>query len=139
VRGEVANPRRVRLGPRRFRYHFTIVSRQRVLRVRRRDELQWLADPRLCLVVTDIQRSGSTTRIFVDIVSGQQAVGLPAAGTTMELTKDIPDWTNILRARKQLSERLSTTPWTHRADGTPPRPTPRRSPRDPLAEVEALR
>ncbi len=140
VHGQVENPRRTRVSPYRFRYRFDLVSRQRVLRVRRRDELASLADPRLRVTVTNVHREGIVTRISVIITHGQQAVGLPVTGTTLELAKIVPDWDRLIRTRKQLRQRLAATPWTHDGQGTPPVTAPgRRPPRDPLAEVEALR
>jgi hypothetical protein len=140
VSGQVEHPRRTRLSSRRFRYRFDLVSRQRVLRVRRRDELVSLADPRLQVTVANVHREGAVTRISVIITHGQQAVGLPASGSTLELSKRVPDWDRLIRTRKQLRQRLASTPWTHDGQSTPSLAPPRgRPPRDPLAEIEALR
>lgn len=139
VYGQVENPRRTRLSSHRFRYRFDLVSRQRVLRVRRRDELASLGDPRLRVTVANVHRAGAVTRMSVIITQGQHAVGLPASGTTLELTKAVADWDRLIRTRKQLRQRLATTPWTHDDQGIPPAVPRDRPPRDPLAAVEALR
>jgi hypothetical protein len=140
VFGQVENPRRTRLSSRRLRHRFDLVSRQRVLRVRRRDELVSLADPRLRVTVANVHREGAVTRISVMIAHGQQAVGLPASGVTLELAKMVPDWDRLIRTRKQLRHRLAVIPWTHNGQNTLPRSTrQQRVPGDPLADVEALR
>jgi hypothetical protein len=140
VYGRIENPQCTRVGMRRFRNTFDLLSRQRVLRVRRRDELTSLEDARLQVTVTEVHREGMVTRISVVIVHGQRAVGLPAPGTTLEMAKTVPDWDGLIRTRKQLRDRLGVTPWTHAEEGTPPPAARRRRPpRDPLADLEALR
>jgi hypothetical protein len=140
VCGQVENAQRTRLGPHRFRYQLDLVSRQRVLRVRLRDELVSLRDPRLRVTVVNVSREGPVTRISVMITHGQQAVGLPASGTTLDFAKAVPDWGRLIRTRTQLQQRLAATPWTHDEQAAPPVATRARlPPDDPLAEVEALR
>jgi hypothetical protein len=137
--GLVENPRRTYLGPRRYRYEFDVVSRQRVLHVRVRDELAGLDDPRLRVTVANIHREGAVTRISLEITHGQRSVGVPLTGTTIELTKVVPEWDRLIRTRGQLVKRLAITPWTHGEQGIPPVTRVRRPPHDPLAKIEALR
>ncbi|MCC6630133.1 MAG: hypothetical protein IT340_22360 [Chloroflexi bacterium] len=138
--GEVENPRSTRTGPRRVAYGFDVRSRQRVLHLRRRDELCWVDDPRLRVVVEDVRRDGGATRVSVRLLAGQRAVGLPTAGATLELVEPAPTWDDIWRVRGHLKTVLAATPWTH-ADGGIPAPAPPAAPPvpDPLAAVEALR
>jgi hypothetical protein len=136
--GEVVAPMRLRLGPRRFAYSFELVSSQRILRVRRRDELCWTDDPRLRVVVREIHRNGNMTRVSLEIIKGMVAIGLPRAGASLELMPEVPDWNRLMRTRVQLKERLSITPWTH-TNNPMPQQRSRSAPRDPLAAVEALR
>jgi hypothetical protein len=137
--GKVENPRRTHLGPRLYRYEFDVVSRQRVLHVRVRDELAGLDDPRLRVSVANIHREGTVTRISLEIMHGKRSVGLPLAGTTLELTKVVPEWDRLIRTRGQLAKRLAVTPWTHEERDIPPVTRVRRPPRDPLAKIEELR
>jgi hypothetical protein len=140
VVGEVENPRRLRTAPHCFVSLFELRSEQAVLHVRRRDELCLAGDPRLKVLVEDVHRSGTTTRLRLRIVTGQKSVGLPAAGTSLELVEDVPEWNGIWRIRGHLKNALATTPWTHRGDGVPvPVPTRRAPPVDLLAAVEAFR
>ena len=53
------------------------------------------------------------------MLAGQRAVGLPAAGTSLELVDGVPKWNDIWRVRGHLKTVLAGTPWTHRADGLP--------------------
>ena len=69
LRGAVRNPRKVHVGPWRYEYSLEIVSNQRVLRVRRRDELVVGRDTRLKAIVTDIQRRGRTTTVSLRLSS----------------------------------------------------------------------
>jgi hypothetical protein len=138
VRGIAENPRSERVAPRRFRYFFDLVSDQRVLRVRRGDELRLLDGRTFKVVVLDIAREGETTRLSVELVEGMRAVGLPVTGEELELTSRLPDWGHIWRERGHLRTRLARTPWTHSED-RPPAARLRQIPADPLAEVEALR
>lgn len=140
LRGTVRNPRKVHVGPWRYEYYLEVVSNQRVLRIRRRDELALLRDTRLKAVVTDIQRSGRTTTVSLRLSSGGRAVGLPQPGEILELGPNAPDWFRIVRARAQMSDRLSTAPWTHSDTGIPgPSPQPQRPPSDILSLLEGLR
>lgn len=140
LRGTVRNPRKLHLGPWRFEYSLEIISNQRVLRVRRRDELALLRDTRLKAVVTDIQRRGRTTTVSLRLASGGRAVGLPPAGDTVEFGPDAADWFRIIRTRAQMANRLSNPPWTHSDSGMPnPSPRGQRPPRDLLAALEQLR
>lgn len=138
--GLVENPQRVRLAPWRFAYRFVIASQQRVLRVRARDGLCQLDDPRLQVVVEDVRRSGRVTRVSVRMTGGTRSVGLPSAGTSIELGPGAPDWDRLLRARVQLRDRLATPPWTHNGAPIPSAsPTSLPRPADPLVAVEGLR
>jgi hypothetical protein len=140
LRGAVRNPRTLHVGPRQFEYSLEVVSNQRVLRVRRRDELVLLRDTRLKVVVIDIQRRGRTTTVSLRIASGMRAVGLPQAGESVEFGPGAPDWFSIVRARVQMARRLNTPPWTHSESAIPtPSPKTSRRPRDLVAIVEALR
>lgn len=138
--GEVENPRSSRTGPRSFVYRFDVSSRQRVLHLRRRDELCWVDDPRLRVVVEDVRRDGGMTRVTVRLLAGQRAVGLPPRGATLELVESVPKWDDIWRVRGHLKTVLAVTPWTHADGGIPAPAAPARpAPPDPLAAVEALR
>jgi hypothetical protein len=111
---------------------------QRVLRIRLRDELQWADDPRLRVIVTDINRSGRRTSIRCEILNGQRSIGLPEIGTVLEMIPSTPDWSRLIRERGNLKAKLGVTPWTH-AQGEIPVLAARIAPDDPLAAVEALR
>jgi hypothetical protein len=135
--GVVEGPRATKLGPRRIVYTFTLWSIQRVLHLRLRDELCWIDDPRLRVVVTAVHRTGPSTAVSVQILAGQRAVGLPAEGTHLECIPKVPNWTWLWQVRKHLQTRLAVTPWTHAEGGMPSSPA-RRAPDDPLLAVEAL-
>jgi hypothetical protein len=138
--GMIERPTRTQVGPRRFEYRFEIRSSQRVLHLRRRDELCWIDDPRLRVLVEDVRREQGTTRVSGRILSGQQAVGLPTTGRTLEFVGAVPKWTEIYRLRGHLKKVLAVTPWTHAAgDIPPPVPSQGTRPTDLLAAVEALR
>ena len=137
--GQAVNPCVVRLGPRQFEHRFELESTQPVLRVRRRDELCLLTDPRLSLLVTEVRRRGGTTVVSLLVRKGQQAVGLPAAGAVLELGPGTPDWDRLIRTRGQLKKRLAVTPWTHDATGMPGAIRRAGAPADLLTAVEALR
>ncbi len=138
--GTVENPVRTRLAPRRFQSRFTVVTGQRVLHVRRGDELHLLADPRMKVVVTDVRRSGRTTRVSVVMLKGTRIPGLPIANQQVLLGDGPPDWDGIIRMRKQMRDRLATPPWTHQ-DQQLPGASPSNAPRpdDLLAAIEGLR
>ncbi len=137
--GRVQNPRTARVGPRQTEYRFELESRQPVLRVRRRDELRLLSDPRLSVLVTELRRTAGTTTVSLLVRSGQRAVGLPVAGAQLELGSGLPDWGQLVRKRGQLKRRLAVTPWTHEAAGIPAARARAGAPSDLLAAVEALR
>jgi hypothetical protein len=136
----VADPRRVSVAPRAYEHRFEVVSGQRVLHVRQRDELVWADHPGLRVEVTGIRLTGAGARVSVRVRAGQRKVGLPAAGTALELVPAVPDWGRLGRERGRLKVRLATTPWTHQEGPMPaPAPPPLPPPADPLAAVEALR
>jgi hypothetical protein len=136
--GVVEGPRVTKLGPRRMVYTLTLRSTQRVLRLRPRDELCWVEDPRLRVVVNGVQRTGASTYVALQILSGQRAVGLPSAGTRLEFVPKVPCWAWLGQVRTHLKTRLAVTPWTHAPGGIPSSPA-RPAPPDPLLAVEALR
>jgi hypothetical protein len=138
--GTVENPVRVRVAPRRFECRFTVVSEQRVLHVRRRDELHLVGDSRMKVVVTDVRRNGSTTRVSCMMLKGGRAVGLPQRGEEISLGDGPPEWDRLIRMRVQLRNRLANQPWTHREEPLPPA-SPQRNPMplDLLATIERLR
>jgi hypothetical protein len=138
VVGQVQNRCEDRTESGRRAYTFELVSTQRVLHLRQRDELSWADDPRLRVLVTDVQRQGERTRIVLRIVGGQRTVGMPTEGATLELIPKAPDWNWLYRTRGQMKKRLAQTPWTHRDDPLPPDGRGRPAPTDPLAAVEAL-
>lgn len=138
--GTVENPVRTRIAPRRFECRFTIVTGQRVLHVRRRDELHLLADPRMKVVVTDVRRNGRRTRVSMRMLKGERAVGLPTPNQEVAFGDGPPDWNRIILLRKQMRDRLATPPWTHlneQLPGASPSVAPR--PADLLAAIEGLR
>lgn len=139
--GVVQNPRELKHSPRQKELRFEVLSRQAGLRLRRRDELCLLSDPRLRVVVTDIQRQGTESRVFVRVLRGMRAVGLLAEGQPVELGPSGPDWSSLPRLRGKLKIRLSQNNWTHDREGKIPLPIKSRQkhPEDPLAAVEALR
>jgi hypothetical protein len=140
VVGSVENPRRVRIGPRSFEDRFELRSVQRILHVRLRDELLVVDDPRLKVLVEEVRRDGSSTVLGLRMLSGQRAVGLPAAGASLELVDGVPKWGDIWRVRGHLKKLLATTPWTHRTDGTPASMPPRGArPPGLLAAVDRFR
>jgi hypothetical protein len=74
------------------------------------------------------------------MLAGQRAVGLPLAGSNLELVDGMPEWNGIWRVRGHLKKALATTPWTHRADGAPaPAPAAAPRPANLLAAVDAFR
>jgi hypothetical protein len=138
--GTVENPVRTRLAPRRFECRFTVVTGQRVLHFRRRDELHLLSCPRMKVVVTDVRRSGRTTRVSVVMLKGTRVPGLPAANEQVLLGEGPPDWDGIIRLRKQMRDRLATPPWTHQSEQLPgATPSNEPQPDDLLAAIEGLR
>jgi hypothetical protein len=140
VLGTVENPRRLRLGPRTFEDRFELRSTQRILHVRLRDELLAVDDPRLKALVEDVRRDTGSTVLSLRMLAGQRAVGIPAAGATLELVDGVPNWNRIWRLRGHLKKVLANTPWTHRDDG-PPVAAPRGGARPPdlLAAIDTFR
>jgi hypothetical protein len=141
LEGSIENPRRVRVRPRIFQSTFDLVSVQRVLRVRPRDELVLLSDPRQTVIVRSVERQGRRTRVQLEILKGKNAVGLPVAGSSAVFTPSVPDWNSLTQARIQLAERLAVQPWTHADNAAMPGRSPSQCPRpaDLLAAVEGLR
>jgi hypothetical protein len=139
--GRVENPQRIHFGPRRFEHRFIVVTDQRVLHIRRRDDLCRLDDPRLHVVVAeDPRRCGGETRVTLRITSGSRSVGMPATGAQVEFGPAAPDWQRIIRQRIQLSKRLANAPWTHREEPPPgPRPQLGPRPRNLFTAIERLR
>jgi hypothetical protein len=140
VVGIVESPRSMRAGPYRVVHRFELVSRQRVLHVRVRDELYRADDGRLRVLVEQVRRRGTETRLTLRILAGQRAVGLPAKGAELEFVEGMPAWGEIWRVRGHLKTTLATRPWTHTPGALPAAsPPPKTPPADPLALVEALR
>lgn len=141
LEGTVENPRRAWLRPRIFESTFDLVSVQRVLRIRPRDELVLLSDPRQKVLVRSVERQGRRTRVQLEILKGKNAVGLPTAGSLEVFTPHVLDWNSLMQARVQLAKRLAAQPWTHADNATMPARTPSQLPRpaDLLVAVEALR
>ncbi len=138
--GIVENPVRTRLSPRRFECRFTVVTEQRMLHVRRRDELYLLADPRMKVVITDVRRNGQIKRVSVLMLQGKRSVGLPVPDQEVSLGSSPPDWNRIIRLRKQMRDRLAQPVWTHQNGQVPDAsPTGTPKPADLLAAVEGLR
>jgi len=140
VTGIVQNPQRLRRGPRRVARRFEVVSRQPILRLRLRDELRLLRDPRLVAVVTAIRRQGGTAHVALEVCHGMRRPGLPPAGAQVDLGPKLPDWEQPGRQRRWLTARLARPSWTQ-GTGPAPRPAPRPSPPPPdlLASLEAER
>jgi hypothetical protein len=139
VTGEVITSQRARIGTRKNQYRFQIRSSQRVLRVRPRDTFYWVDDSRLVVEVVEAKRQQGVTIVTFLIIEGMRCVGLPEAGTTIELMPSKPDWDKLMRERVHLKTRLHTIPWTHQAGGIPSAAPPSITvPADPLLLVEAL-
>lgn len=139
VLGDVVEVDGVKVGTRKVEHRVVLRSRQRSLHVRRRDGLCWAADPRLRFVVLDVRRSGDVTRLSLAITNGQQAVGVPAKGQTLELVPGVPDWSWLMRLRVHLRDRLRVMPWTHAGEGMPGAAPRAGAPANLLAAVEGLR
>jgi len=141
LEGTIENPRRVWVRPRVFESTFDLISSQRVLRIRPRDELILLTDPRQRVLVRNVERQGRRTRVQLEIIKGKNAVGLPSASSIQVFTPYVPDWNSLTQARIQLAERLAVQPWTHAENGAMPQRVPSQlpEPADLLAAVEALR
>ena len=137
VRGLARNPRRVRVAPRRFSSAFDVETTQPSPRPREGDTLVDLGEPRRRMRVIGLHRQGPLTILTLEIVRGQNVVGLPAVGAVVELAPRVAEWGEIVRRRVHVSRVLPMLPPTHDR-----RPLPaggmRRSPADPLAAVEAL-
>jgi hypothetical protein len=136
--GEVGGVRTIRLSSHKTEYRFDVDSTQRVLRVRLRDELALVDDPRLRVRVVTVRRSAGTTRVSVVLTKGERCVGVPTVGSTLHLSKQTPDWDRLARDRGHLRAALAVRPWTHDSRGVPTF-SARPAPADPLAVVEACR
>jgi hypothetical protein len=138
LRAEVVRVGSARVSPRKTVHTLEFVSNQPVLRLRERDELAWLEDPRLKLQVLVIARVGADTVVTVRVVGGMRAPGIPTVGQVLECAERVPNWGRLAWERKHLSAVLAHSPWTHDTRGIPT-VTRRAAPADPLAAVEAYR
>lgn len=144
VCGVVARVVKVPIGARREDTTLDLRSTQRVLRVRRLDELFFKDDPRICMRVIDVVREGQSTTISLRITRGLRLTGAIRQGMTLDLVSEKPDWGWLGRKLNRIKNRLEELPWTHVAGSSlqapPGSATPMRTPPpDPLAAVEALR
>lgn len=105
-------------------YRFVLLSQQTTLHLRKRDELCLLSDPRLSVVVTNVQKAAGVTRIHLQITKGMRAVGLPAPGQELSFGPTPPNFGRIFDLRKQLKNRLSNPSWTHQEEASRPRTPP---------------
>jgi len=137
VAGNVLSATATREG-RRTVHRIVIASDQVNLHVRPRDQLILTCDPRLLLVIEDVRIASNGTHLHARIKKGHQAVGVPAAGTSIELGASRADWDQMIRKRGRMRDRLTTLPWTH-ADGPAPTMQPLAVPLDLQASIEALR
>jgi hypothetical protein len=91
------------------------------------------------VTVTEVQRTGRSSRVSLVITGGQRVIGLPASGSVLEFTPSLANWGQLPLTYKQLRQRLAVLPWTHLDGDIPPalaRPSP---PPDLTGAVEALR
>ena len=140
VEGTVADPRRVRIGARRFDLAFTLITSQEQMRPRPGDELVRIDDPRLRFAIKALRRSAGAITLELLVVRGKRSPGLPAAGAQLALAAKVDDWQRLPRLRGLLKARLAVTPWTHRPGSLPaPVPATIPTPFDPLAALEAVR
>jgi hypothetical protein len=112
------------------RHRVTLRSQQSALHLRKHDELCLLSDPRLQVVVLDIQKTSPTAsrsplskdwrgfgvQITVEITKGMRAVGLPTVGQSLSFGPSPANWGRIFDLRKQLKKRLENTPQTHQPE-----------------------
>jgi hypothetical protein len=127
--------------PRTKIHRFDVETAQTNLHHRAGDEIALVADPRLRCVVEGVRRAGATTTVSLRVTAGMRAVGVPAVGVIVDVAPPPPDWGRIWLSRRQMSKRLSVTPWTHSAGEQPPaqaRPKVAR-PNDLAGAVERLR
>lgn len=119
---------------------FALVTNQPMLRLRQRDAVAWLGDPRLVAVVESVRREGTSSLVALRVTKGMRSVGFPKDGQRMTWGPPEAEWGRIVQQRSQMKARLAVTPWTHEGGTTPAsNPCHRGRPADPLAAVEALR
>ena len=119
---------------------FTVVSAQTVLRMRARDTLCWLADPRLRVVVEGVHQSQGEVQVRVRVVAGMRCTVVPVEGQSILLGPERPDPAALGRHLMQMRDRLAGPAWTHRPGASPVVTTVEASESlDPLARVESLR
>lgn len=102
-----------------------VVTDQTGLRLRQRDELTWVEDPRLEAVVADIREAGHRLRVTLHLTGGMQCVGVPPVGAQLTLVRRVPDPERIRRVRGAMARKLAVLPWTHDHTLPPPAPRPR--------------
>lgn len=137
--GTVDNPRQVRAQGRGWELRFDVISSQPLVRVRVGDELAGIAQSKLRVRVIALTRQGNQSQVMLCIIKGQRSVGRPSAGTEIELTDRLPDWTRLGRERGRMKQRLAILPATHAnvptsspvSQGTPPT--------DPIADLGGFR
>lgn len=137
-------------GQRRRVIAVEVVTQQTGLRLRRRDELTWIDDPRFEAVVADIRQSGRRLHVTLHLTRGMQRPGVPASGAQLALVRRVPCPERIHRVRRAMSHKLARVPWTHDHTIAPPDPRPKpvilpgsdiAAPdnHDPLALLEVLK
>ncbi len=127
--------------PRKTIHRFDVVTTQTNLHLRSGDELALFDDPRLRCLVTNVSRTDAESTVSFQVTAGMKKPGVPPEGTSVDIAPPPPDWSQIIRDRKQMSKRLQTMPWTH-VVGDLPTPQARPSivqPNDLLAAVEGLK
>jgi hypothetical protein len=150
---EAAYPKRLP-GHRRRVIAIDVVTSQSGLRLRQRDELRWVDDPRLEVAVADVadfRDAGRRLRVTLHLTRGMQRPGVPPIGSRMSFVRRVPDPQRIRRVRGAMAQKLVVLPWTHDHTAPPPpaRPRPVVLPgqdaapaaedHDPLALLEVLR
>lgn len=127
--------------PRKTVHRFVVETKQSNLHMRQGEELAWLGDVRLKCVIEGVDRQGDASRVSMRISAGMKCVGAPQDGVHIELGPSPPDWSQLLRERAKMRDRLATTPWTHSRDAAPPPQAAHEAPApaDLLAAIEALR
>jgi hypothetical protein len=138
--GVVSNKQCRRIGARTYEKRFQLLSTQREVRVRERDELFWADDPRLKVCVESIQHQTSGIVIAVLVTEGMRSIDLPSLGIGMDLVEKRPDWHKLLRERQYLSRRLQDGPWKPHGSSSQSMllETSQPVPVDPLRLVEEL-
>lgn len=137
--GKVTDVQLIPVGVRGRIHRVDMQSEQRVLRVRAGDRLYRMDEPRLCFLVTGVQRAGRTTTVSMRIRSGMRSIGAPSIGSFLDLAPEVPDWGNDMQIRMKINRRLATLPWTHMSGNTPRAIRKGVTPLDPLADLEMLR